>query len=271
MKRFFLFAAILAGIYGCLGYTHASLPGGSNALKDTLNQNFFVGEGVSMDSFMMPIDADSIIITRSAFQKYKKAYRTQLDTNLIIAKALDSSFSVHTSQALLTFPTEKTIDWNGNFTGKYWATFDGFQGQLKQYFIHAYSVGEFTIGRNLIIDSVNSVSYDLPTMSDGGYDPLPVVSPHQKYIAYYDNNVLGEPAQCNIVVIRIGGSPSKRSFTLYTGMKKENWEIKELVWIGDTALAMRVDPAWQETMQIRANTNIERDTNAFVKISLPKH
>lgn len=270
-KAFLLFCIACLGAY--LGFGHGGPCHGASSgpLKDTVNDTKYIGIDISDDSLFghTPPDGDNII-SEATYRKYRKAYHNQIDTNPKRIGVIDSFFTIRTSEALLKYPTIKTIDWTYDHArGKWYGMYRGFQKDLNLYFVHSMSIGEFEIGENEIIDVTANIKYLVPAFSDGGFAALPLVSPHHKYIAYYDNIDEGVPSpECEIIIVKVSENDHQKIFSLYTGVKRENWTIKELVWVGDTALAMRVDPAAKNTTFYEGHAS--RDTNAYVRVSLPR-
>ena len=268
-KACLLFCIALLGIY--LGYGHGgpSHSHSSGPLKDTVNATKYIGMGLSDDSMFALTSADGdSIISQALYRKYRRAYHIQMDTSPKRLGIIDSSFTIRTSEALLKYPTEKTIDLTyPNFQGKWYGIYQGFQRDLNVYFVHSIYYGEFEMGENKIIDASANIAYWVAGFSDGGFGALPLVSPHHKYIAYYDNLDEGVPTpESVIVIVKVAEHGHQKSFSLCAGIKRINWTIKELVWVGDTALAMRVDPDAKNTTFYEGRPN--RDTNAYVRISL---
>jgi hypothetical protein len=272
-KACLLFCIALVGIYLGFGHGQPSHRSSSGPLKDTLNSTKYIGIGMSDDSmFALTLPQGDSIISLATYWKYRRAYHIQIDTNPKRLGVIDSSFTIRTSEALLKYPTEKTLDFlNNNATGKWFGIYQGFQKDLNLYFVHSWSYGEFGIGENEIIDAAANIGYRVPARSDGGYEALPLVSPHHKYIAYYDN-IVGPGAddfpEGYIIIVKVPKNGNQAIFSHYAGIKRQNWTIKELVWVGDTALAMRIDPDAKNTMFFEGHA--QRDTNAYVRVSLPR-
>ena len=272
-KACLLFCIACLGAYLGFGHGLRSHRLLSPPLKDTVNGTKYLGDFPSDDSFYLqtPIEADSFI-SQTIYRRYKRAYHMQIDTNPKRIGGIDSSFTIQTSEALLKYPTEKTINWTyPNAQGMWYGMYQGFQKNMNLYFVHSMGIGEFEIGENEIIDAGANFKYLVPTFSDGGYEALPLVSPHHKYIAYYDN-IVGNSAddlpEGEVVVVKVSPNDLQNRLTQYARIKRQNWTIKELVWVGDTALAMRVDPDAKNTTFYEGHPN--RDTNAYVRISLPR-
>ena len=272
-KACLLFCIAFLGIYFGFGHGGPSHGHSSGPLKDTVNATKYIGMGLSDDSMFALTSADGdSIISQALYRKYRRAYHIQMDTNPKRLGIIDSSFTIRTSEALLKYPTEKTIDFlNNNATGKWFGIYQGFQKYLNLYFVHSWSYGEFGIGESEIIDAAANVRYLVTSVSDGGYEALPLVSPHHKYIAYYDN-IVGNSAddlpEGEVFVVKVSPNDLQNRLTQCARIKRQNWTIKELVWVGDTALAMRVDPDAKNTTFYEGRPN--RDTNAYVRISLPR-
>ena len=272
-KACLLFCIAFLGIYWGFGHGGPSHSHSSGPLKDTVNATKYIGIGLNDDSMFALTSAEGdSIISQTVYRKYSRVYHIQMDTNPKRLGIIDSAFTIRTSEALLKYPTEKTLDFlNNNATGKWFGIYQGFQKDLNLYFVHSWSYGEFGIGESEIIDAGANVRYLVPSVSDGGYEALPLVSPHHKYIAYYDNIVgpgAGDFPEGYIIIVKVSMNGNEIIFSHYAGIKRQNWTIKDLVWVGDTALAMRIDPDAKNTTFYEGRPN--RDTNAYVRISLPR-
>ncbi|MBS1686898.1 MAG: hypothetical protein JSS76_19325 [Bacteroidetes bacterium] len=243
------------------------------ALKDTVDHTIWL-KGWVGDPDSIP-EADTDTLSRSQFLKYRNNYHDLLLTDPRRILPSDSSYEVRTCCARLHYLTEKILMLNtSQGSHRIHGAFSRYQGRdprLRLYFFEAWDVGEFEIGSNFMIDSLTNICYRFEAHSDAPFPPPAISADHKRLAFYMSDEVMYEPPRppsSDIYVIGVRDSAGVNYYEEYTTLKVTDKNIKELLWINDTTLALHVEPDWQSHIEHYRNDHVTVSSDQYIKVYL---
>ncbi len=148
----------------------------------------------------------------------------------------DSTIILRTSSSILSYP--KRFE-NENYIyerGFYWLEYKGFHENLKLYHTEEWWNGEFTLGRTLLIDSLNNIGYTLESQTDGIIDLLSI-SPENRFIICISHDIFDD--EVNLQLISISAASNKIRLHNHSSGFLSGQIIEEICWVNEFEFAIK--------------------------------
>ncbi|WP_249475080.1 hypothetical protein [Luteimonas galliterrae] len=180
-------------------------------------------------------------ISKAEFDRYKSVYRPKLDPQPSRITITETTFTIDTNLAKLTFYRE-----NQDLLDRHhacWMVYKGYYPELKTHALVDASEAEgLNFGTYMLVDSDTNTAYSLASMEADGAVETPLVSPGNGYLAYYQNSPY-KPGTF-IGLIRITGDPKRfREYASFSSREYKDSDrfnsVEDLVWIDDDAFAVK--------------------------------
>jgi hypothetical protein len=178
-------------------------------------------------------------ISSADFIAHSAKYRPKLVIDSSRIELKDTVFIIKAGGTKLALNTEYNTDYANrrNFS---WHEYRGFIPALDLYVIEKWWAGEFTTGRSLLIHRSTGTWYELTSFADGANVP-PIVSPGNRYMISYSNDLFEPEGACKLSLIRIARKGKRISYEGLMEYEDNGYSIEDLVWVNDTSFAIKAN------------------------------
>jgi hypothetical protein len=172
---------------------------------------------------------------KNNFLEYKRQFRNKLEKDLSKITSVDTTFTIYTSKAKLTYNTPHNKHMGQR--GFRWAEYIGYINSLNLFVLELWSEGEFTIGDLFLVDSVSNIQYMISSHSDA--PAIIVLSPSNQFIASYSNTVT--MTHSDLQIIKVNKIKDIVTYKQFARAEFQDLLILDLVWINSNSIALKVN------------------------------
>lgn len=203
--------------------------------KDTVDKTIILGWQVIYDTLPILAFED---ISKVNFLEYKTQFTNKLSNDLSKIIFSDTTFSIRTSKAKLTYKRQFSDNRYIDRRGFRWAEYKGYINSLNLYVFEGWGNGEFTLGGLFLIDSVSNIEYNI--ISDTDNPAILVLSPNSQYLAFYANTDMEENVGV-LKIVKVSNIKGVLTYKEFASAELKNLLIADLVWINDNSFALKVN------------------------------
>jgi hypothetical protein len=223
------------------------------ALVDSVSKTILLGYQMTYDTLPNLVWE---VIDETIFLKYKIKFQNRLNVDSTRIVSTDTTFSIRTSKAILSF--SKKEDYNKR--GACWTNYKGFFNTLKLYVFENWCSGEILSGDISIIDSLTNIRYEIIGRSDGPFEP-PVLSPNSRFLITYGED--GTYFDSFVGVIEITKDNDIYSLKEFASSYPSG-RIVDLGWITNDSFVLKL-----KHQTYNSKSRKYDDSFSYLKASLP--